>query len=436
MSTCIHPISELVNKTFGYYIDIQNSDGGFPYNIKGAPSGAWASSGILWSITCFDVTNHPINNILARLINYLRTNQNNDGLIPCTIKNDMGCVDATAQYIMGSLPNIYIYKMVANKRSVDKAVQGLLNCVQEDGWGTKSTSKPMVASTSFALMALHSAKNIIKNSSNLESIIQSKINVLLNMQNDDGGWSICRYASSEAGTTALATLAISKCLPNILSQKEDIINKAKIFIKQKQLPQGIWEDVIERNLEFAVFRYSTPYCIAALSVANISYSNVEYQKSIIWLLEEFKDGKLQHKASHVDTWSTRDGLIALLYIGDILTKKRLISLLDYGIQVELEKKTLEDSRNLLQNSFDNFKQEEANRVDQKVKQEFNKIRTKFLFFQILFAFVLLVALSLGAVLLYYHLTTEQLLTVIAIEVTVWTAIVGIIFTNGLGKKYE
>ena len=76
----MNSITNIIREAVDFYIEIQNEDGGIPYNSEGSPSGAWATSGSFWALSMAASQSVP-DEFYKKILNYLYACQNTDGLM-------------------------------------------------------------------------------------------------------------------------------------------------------------------------------------------------------------------------------------------------------------------------------------------------------------------------------------------------------------------
>lgn len=435
----MNSITNIIRAAVDFFVEIQNEDGGIPYNSEGSPSGAWATCGSLWALSMAASQDVP-DEFYKKILNYLYGCQNTDGLMSYSEKNDMSCIDATAQFILGAI-KLTKPQTVKCKRSIVKSVIGLVDCAQELGWGIIKGFSPSIYSTAITLIALKEALNYEfvcqkVDGKLLHELILSKINVLINLQNEDGGWgSILDDKISKSASTALAIIAIEKCFPDEIEQKEKIVDKAKEFLINTQNSDGEWEDIIEREVGFTVIRQSTPYCLGALAFTKSTILDECYQRCLYIILNLFKNGRMFYKDSTVSTWSTRDGLFALCSVRDsiINTKQDLLMIIDYNLQLNEEIKRVTESLEFEKSRFKDYCKDTEDIIEHKLEQKIVPIKGRYVFFQaslaitILILFVLVVLIFIKVL----NLSKDQVLALCAILCGLWGTLTALIFQKGV-----
>lgn len=427
MGNLVLPILE---NSIEYFKNVQNADGGFPYNDEGAPSGVWTTSGVLWAIA--SINPNIKDKYIFDAMEYLITNQNSDGLMPYTKKGDVGCIDATAQFILGSVKFKYITEVSKYKRALQKAIFSLINFSNECRWGTVPNSRPIISSTAFSLLALNSVQLLnISPNGEINNIVLSGVNRLINCRNDDGGWGIFEGDESKAGTTALALLAVETCIPNEIKYKDEIVNPARTFILNTQT-NCTWDDIIERDAGFTVIRLSLPYCLSALIKSGCTFDDINFQKGFMRLLEQFSDGHMHYKDSNIETWSTRDGILALCNIRDSILKFQLVKLIDSNIQLTEARIRAESIMIDLKKSLQDYRISEDIRVRQKVNEKYAGIKKSYFVMRIVLLLSTFCVFGLALIVLQDHLIIkeDQLLGVAGIMIAFWGVIATILFRKG------
>lgn len=435
----MNSITNIIREAVDFYIEIQNEDGGIPYNSEGSPSGAWATSGSFWALSMAASQSVP-DEFYKKILNYLYACQNTDGLMSYSVKNDMSCIDATAQFILGAI-KLTRPLTVKCKRSIVRSVIGLGDCVQELGWGIIKGFSPSIYSTAITLIALKDALNcefICQNVDEtlLNELILSKTNVLINLQNEDGGWgSNSDDKISKSAPTALAVIAIEKCISDEIEYKWKIIDKAKEFLISIQNSEGEWEDVIEREVGFTVIRQSTPYCLGALALTRSMISDECYQRSLYRILNLFKNGRLFYKDSTVSTWSTRDGLFALCSVRDsiINTTQDLIMIIDYNLQLKEEIRGITESLEFEKNRFEDYCKDTDNIIERKLELKMASIKGRYVFFQVSLTITIFISFILIALIFIkvLNLSKDQILALCAVLCGLWGTLTALIFQKGV-----
>ena len=435
----IDSISNIISKSVEFLAKIQNADGGIPYNSQGSPSGAWTTSGILWALGMANDGNVS-NECYIKMLNYLYANQNTNGLMSYTKKNDMGCIDATAQFILGAILLERFLKS-KGKKNVIKSIEALVDCVQELGWGTITNSNPCVFSTGIGLVALKEALNCqfiyeTVDKDDINSLILSKINVIINMQNEDGGWGTNPEDKiSKSASTAMAIIAIEKCFCDKIEKKTSILSKAISFLINSQNNDGDWNDVIERDAGFTVIRQSAPYCMSALALMKCKIIDDYYQRGLKKLLSLFQNGYVLYKESNVNTWSTRDGLVGICYIKNSILndEQELIKLLEYNIEVNEKIRVLAEC---LENEKKRY-EEDCKNIDEivnsKFEQKLMQVKGRFSFLQISLSITIFAAFALLILIFkkFLGLSKDQIIAVLAILCAIWGTLTALIFQKGV-----
>lgn len=126
-------LNDTFEKSIAYYESIQNSDGGFPYNDVGSPSGFWATSGILWSIV--QISKYQNSKFLQKATDYLSKNLSYEGYLPLTISGDKPNIDGTAQFLLALS---VIYQENKNEeilKKINKITEWLCRITTNGGYG-------------------------------------------------------------------------------------------------------------------------------------------------------------------------------------------------------------------------------------------------------------------------------------------------------------
>jgi|GEM_PF-2185987 len=415
-------LENIFKDSIEYFKGSQNPDGGSPYNDAGSPSGAWNTSGVLWSIVnIFDYEDYTF---LEETLQYLLKEQNDDGSIPITNKGDKACIDATSQFIY-SLGIIYRINQDKNIYvALEKAVKWLCNSSKNGSYGTLSDTDVVISSTSFAILSLNSIYDIIL-IPEVTYTISAGVNWLLLNINSDSGWGIYPKNPTKSGTTALAISVLVDCKRYMQeSQFQDIICKGKEILFKNQYELGNWSDIIERKAGLTVIRISTPYCVIALLKMGVTIYDTRLQRAVKYILSKFDNGKFTYQDSDIVTWSTRDALLALSELQSAITNKEVLSIFDKNIQLEKENTSLKEKNDSIENRINQIESDSKNKYQSIYKAKYSKFKAYVEFFRNITALLLILLFTVSVLLInkIYTLTQGELISLIGVSVAVWATL--------------
>jgi Squalene cyclase len=420
-------LSDIFKESIIYFESSQNPDGGFPYNDVGSPSGIWNTSGILWSL--IRLCRYRDTPFLKDAVKYLFRNQNEDGSLSMTYKEDRSCVDGTAHFIM-ALNVIYREnKNLKILKRIESAALWLSKISKNGSYGFFPDSEPVISSTTFALKALNYVKDILDHPDIIRTI-KAGVEWLLLNRNADFGWGIYPNMPSKSCSTAYALDAIIECYCDIDTIKDEIESGIKIVLNGQQ-ESGNWQDIIERRAGLTIIRIGTPPCLITLLKYGTYIYSTSLQKGIKYLISNFSSGKVTYQDSDIVTWSTRDALLALSELRNTIVNREILDIFDKNIKSEKEILELKLEIKQQKENLESRIQEEKKQYYDTVKSKYEKLVSNNKFFRNLNAFLILCILGIICLTSWnlYNISTEAKISIVGIIIAFWVGLLMFIKSN-------
>lgn len=410
-------VGAIIKESIDWLESIQNDDGGFPYDDKGSPSGAWTSAGILWALGVAGES--PSSEHMLRCLDWIMSQQHDDGSLPLVQKGKEPAIDSTAQGILAAVPMYKVWGREDIRTFIEKTSHWLLaNRRNNQGWGMWPGDRPTVASSAFAMRALHAANQVLDSKEITGCLSEAKA-WLLTLRHEESGWGAYAGNPPKAASTALALLALIEA--GDVQGREDVIGKSVGFLEDTQRIDGSWADLIERQGGYTFVRQGTPYCLMALLKCGLDLSNTAVQKGVRYLLQAFTNGKLRYQDSDIVSWSTRDGLLALSTIYSHVELAQVVSLLDQNLQMQTEIVGLRQEIDRNKERLEGVLREVEDRVDLGVQRRLDRVQGRISMLKILVVFL---AFTTGNTLVWlvklvWNLSTDEVAVLFSIWLALW-----------------
>lgn len=423
-------LGDLIAKSVNWIKSIQNTgDGGFPVDREGSISGLWTSAGLMLGLS---MAGESFNSeSMKKGLAYLISQRNLDNGFTTHQKGQPSSVDPTCLTIM-VLAKAYLElgRPDIQKHLVDTLDWLIKNRKKDGSWSFDVTEKEgMTISTSYAIMALSSAKEALANRADLQRYIDDGLKWLLETQERGKGWGVYGGNPSKSASTAYSLIAFAESKTKL---DPKLLSTAVEFLCETQRDDGSWPDVIERHFGESYIRFSTPYCIIALVRTGCEIASNHFYKCLSWILRNFKDGMVQYEDSDIYTYSTRDVLLAATTIYTSLTMKHVANILADNIRLIRKEAELQELVEFEKEQTKKMKEEMEQRISARVNARIGRAEEKFnLFKQI--SILLLLSIGILFTLMFSSvtkllgfLTDETVFVVMAIWIAVWGVYVALI----------
>lgn len=304
-------IDVIVRNVIGWFEKIQNPDGGLPTDDEGSPSGTWATSGVLWAAWTAGVTFRR--RWMRRGLDWVLKQRSEDGGIPICRPGDPDITDGVALTLLCLRLAVSDDNVAAYRRALTQSAEWLLtHRVKREGWRWRDDSSEQcsVASTTFALRALRSARAASRSLvRDIDAVLAEVCDWLMAIRNDDGGWGARAGDPSRAAVTALAALALIEADPAFDAEA------STNFVLDAQEKDGGWPDTIERPSLATVTRIGTANCLQMLAAVPWRGHGLALMGGLRALLGTYEYPRFRYRDTIVLTWPTRDALLALTRLG-------------------------------------------------------------------------------------------------------------------------
>jgi prenyltransferase beta subunit len=285
---------------------IQNPDGGLPSDSFGKLSCTWASAGLVYAL---GTSGHGLGELwLKRTLAWILDSRNHDGGVPIVARGDPSIVDATAQTLLA----LVLHEGQRGRPRRGEHIAELADWLvghqhPAGGWAWRSgTEDPWTASTAFALLALHAAQRAHPpNAADIAVALESGTAALVAGQHQDGGWGAHPDAPSHPASTGLAGYALTTL------GRTEVSDPAAGYLEATQTPAGRWPSAIDRPTGYSVIRYGDAYGLLGLAAVRSYAESAAVRRGLRGLLKSFQGSHFRYEDTTMETWPTRDGVLAL-----------------------------------------------------------------------------------------------------------------------------
>jgi beta-phosphoglucomutase-like phosphatase (HAD superfamily)/prenyltransferase beta subunit len=294
---------------------IQNEDGGFPSDKEGTYSCTWSSAGLLWSMAMAGEDFHG--RWMRRALAWVLDSRNSDGGSPIVAVGDPSITEATAQ---SALACVAAYEQTGDPRLGREAstlIDWLLYRQETSaGWCWRpGRESSWTVPTAFAMLALAAAaRSPVGASADIHAALDQAVDWVVANRNADCGWGSFPSDESRPAVTGLMMYALAE-----LGRRE-LARESLDFLYLAQQENGHWPAAIDRPSGRSVIRFGAAYGVLGVARCVDGITSPSLQSGVHALMASFTGRHFRYPDSIIQSWPTRDGLLALSAVAALGTR--------------------------------------------------------------------------------------------------------------------